>query len=188
MSVRTRFTVTVVVIVAVTAALFASLSIVALDRTLRSNFAARLNSATQAIASTVDVHRGRISIDADDLRSLAWLHANTPFAVYDPNGRQVGGDPAPSAAQLLTLRTAVSPVTRNGRAYGSVTAWQSDAWIGQFDRDAALVSIVVGLVLVALAIIASRRVATRVLAPVDRIASLAESLEARDSEIGRAHV
>ncbi len=180
MSIRTRFTVTVVAIVAVTAALFASLSIVVLDRTLRSNFIDRLHSGAQAIATTVNVHHGRISLDPSDLRTLNSLQADTPFGVYDAAGRQIAGDTAPTAAQsALTQRVRV-PVTRDNHSFGTVAVWQSSEWIDDFDRTAAMVSVLIGLFLVVLGAIASRRVARRVLAPVEHIASLAERIEGHE--------
>jgi signal transduction histidine kinase len=177
-SIRTRFTVTVVAIVAITVALFASLSIVVLDQTLRSGFEARLRTTAQTIATTVDVHHGRIELDPSDLRSLASLHADTPFAVHDLAGRQLAGQSPP--ASMNGFRSSTVPVTRADEQFGSVTVWQSDVWIGEFDRDAAIVSLAVGLLLIALGVIASRRVARRVLAPVDDIASLAERIEGHD--------
>ncbi|HZY97297.1 MAG TPA: HAMP domain-containing sensor histidine kinase [Candidatus Cybelea sp.] len=178
MSVRARFTVTVVTIVAVTVALFASLSIVALDRTLRSGFEARLHSNAQAIATAVDVHEGRISLDPSDLRALDAIHADMPFGVYASDGTQVAGDaPPPRQGGVQTSSVAVK---RGDRTFGRVMVWQSDLWIGEFDRDAAIVSIGVGLLLIALGIIASRRVAQRVLAPLSEIASLAERIESYD--------
>jgi signal transduction histidine kinase len=180
MSVRTRFTITVVAVIAVTVALFATLSIVSIDRALRSSLDARLRSAAQTIATTVDVHQGRISVDAGDLRSLAGLHAEIPFAVYDLDGRQIAGDALPASAQSQELRTITVPVARSRNTYGSVTVWQSEAWIGDFDRDAALISLGIGALLIALGAMISRRVAGRVLAPLARIASLAERIEGRD--------
>ncbi|MBV8721894.1 MAG: hypothetical protein JO277_07075, partial [Candidatus Eremiobacteraeota bacterium] len=61
MSVRQRFAVTVAAVIAVTVALFATLSILAIDRALRQSFNARLLSAAGAVAATADVHGGRIS-------------------------------------------------------------------------------------------------------------------------------
>jgi signal transduction histidine kinase len=171
--------VTVVAVVAITVVLFASLSIIALDRTLRSGFSSRLRSDARAIATTVDVHNGTISLDPSDLRSLASLHAETSFAVYDSDGKRVGGD-ATASPQPHGLQSATVPVIRESRSFGSVTVWQSDAWIDDFDRDAAVVSSIVGLLVIALGAFTSRRVATRVLAPVAEIASLAERIEARD--------
>jgi signal transduction histidine kinase len=179
-SVRTRFTITVVAIVAVTVALFATLSIVALDRVLRSGFDSRLRSVAQTIATTVDVHDGRPSLDPSDLRSLASMHADMPFALYDSNGRQTAGDAPPVSARARGLESLSVPVVRDGQTVGKVTVWQSALWIGEFDRNAAIVSLTIGLLLVALGAIASRRVAARVLAPVADIASLAERIEAYD--------
>jgi signal transduction histidine kinase len=162
-SLRTRFIVTVVAIVAVTATLFASLSIVVLDRTLRSNFIDRLHSGAQTIASTVDVHHGRISLDPSDLRTLNSLQADTPFGVYDAGGRQIAGDTPPTAAQSALKQRVTVPVTRDNHTFGTVAVWQSNEWIGDFDRTAAMVSVGIGLFLVVLGAIASLRVARRVL-------------------------
>jgi signal transduction histidine kinase len=178
MSIRARFTVTVVAIMAVTIALFASLSIVALDRTLRSGLESRLRSAAQTIALTVDVHDGRISVDAGDLRSITSLNAGTPFAVYGSDGRLIAG--TPPSSQARGLQTAEVPVTRDDRTLGHVAVWQSDLWIGEFARNAAIVSLGIGLLLIGLGAIVSRRVAERVLAPVGGIASLAERIEAHE--------
>ncbi|MGA8476091.1 MAG: HAMP domain-containing sensor histidine kinase [Candidatus Cybelea sp.] len=180
MSVRARFAITVATIVAVTAVLFAGLSIVALDRALRSGFEARLHSDAQAIATAVDVHHGRISLDPSDLRALGSLHADTPFAVYGADGAQIAGNRLPSSASRSGLQSASVSVKRGARTFGTVTVWQSGLWIGEFDRDAAIVSIAVGLLLIAFGIVASRRVARRVLAPVGEIASLAERIEGHD--------
>ncbi len=180
MSVRARFTITVATIVAVTVALFATLSIVALDRTMRFGLQGRLHSDAQTIATAVDVHGGRVSLDPSDLRALGTLHADTPFAVYNAAGTQVGGDPFPAGAARSGLQTTSVTVARDGRTYGTVTVWQAAAWIDEFARDAAIVSIAVGLLLIALGIVVSRRVAARVLAPVGEIASLAERIEGND--------
>jgi signal transduction histidine kinase len=179
-SVRTRFTITVVAIVAATVCLFASLSIVALDRSLRSGFHGRLRSDAEAIATTVDVHNGHISLDANDIRSLAPLHAEASYVIYDRRGNRVAGDSPPISPRSRTVSMAVAPVNREGQAFGNVVVWQSDLWIREFDRDAAIVSLVVGTLLILLGGFVSRRVAARVLAPVAEIASLAEGIEAYD--------
>lgn len=178
MSIRARFTVTVVAIVALTIALFASLSIVALDRTLRSSLDSRLRTSGQTIAMAVDVHHGELSIDANDLRSISSVNAGTAFAVYAIDGRLVAGSAPPANAH--GWQAASVPITRGGRTFGNVIVWQPRLWIGEFDRDAAIVSLGVGLLLIALGAIVSRRVAQRVLAPVGEIASLAERIEAYD--------
>lgn len=178
MSIRSRFTVTVVAIMALTIALFATLSIVAIDRTLRSSLASRLHTSAQTIAMAVDVHHGEVSIDTTDLESIGSLNAGIPYAVYANDGRTLAGRVPPPGARGLTFATV--PIARGDRTYGKVVVWQPGLWIGDFDRDAAIVSLGVGLLLIGLGAIVSRRVAQRVLAPVGEIASLAERIEAYD--------
>ena len=178
MSVRTRFTVTVVTIVAVTVILFATLSIVALDRALRTGFHDRLRTDAQTIAAAVDVHNGAIAVDPGDLRALAWLHADTPFVVFRNDGTVAAGNAPP--VDTRGFESAAVAVVRDNREYGHVVVWQSSLWIAEFDRDAGLVSLAVGALLIASSVIASRRVARRVLAPLSNIASLAERIESRD--------
>lgn len=179
MSIRARFTVTVVAMMAVTIALFAVLWIVALDRTLRSGLNARLHATAQAIAVAVDVHHGEPSLDASDLRSIASVHPDTDFALYGSDGKLVAGETPPRAG-AAGLASAEIAIVREGRSYGRVVVWQQNAWIGEFDRDAAIISLGVGLLLIGLGGIVSRRVAQRVLAPAGEIASLAERIEAHD--------
>jgi len=179
-SIRTRFTITVAAIVAVTVVLFSTVSIVALDRTLRSDFSGRLRATAQAIATIIDVHDGRVTLDLADLRSLAPVQAGLPFAVYDAAGKEIAGSSVPANAAVAGVAMASVPIVREGRNLGTVTVWQSSLWIDEFDREAALVSFVVGLLLIALGIVASGRVAKRVLAPIAEIAALAERIESFD--------
>jgi signal transduction histidine kinase len=179
-SIRTRFTITVVAAIAITVVLFATLSIAVIDRALRSGFQSRLLTTAQAIAATIDVHHGRIEVDANDLMQLATLHADTPFSVQDGAERHIAGDTLATGAQGLEVLS--TPVVRHGIQAGSVTVWQSDLWIADFDRDAAIVSLGVGLLLVGLGIMASRRAVTAALSPLERIALLAERIEGHDLE------
>ncbi|MBV8332798.1 MAG: HAMP domain-containing protein [Candidatus Eremiobacteraeota bacterium] len=180
MSVRQRFAVTVAAVIAVTVALFATLSILAIDRALRQSFNARLLSAAGAVAATADVHGGRISLDAGDLRQLAAIHEDTPFSINAPDGTPLGGTPVPANPQAHSITAVSVPVAHDGRVFGTVTVWQSDAWIGDFERDAAIVSAVVGLFLVGIGVAVSNRVAKTALEPLDRVASLAEQIEGHD--------
>ncbi|HEY1975866.1 MAG TPA: HAMP domain-containing sensor histidine kinase [Candidatus Baltobacteraceae bacterium] len=159
MSVRNRFAVTVAAVIAVTVALFATLSIVALDRALRSSFAARLRTAAQAVSTTADVHHDVISVDAGDLRELAALHEDTPFSIVDVDGKLLGGTPLPASPRQHSLFTVTVPIDRGGRTLGYATVWQSDAWIVDFERDAAILSAVMGLLLIALGVTLSAPVA-----------------------------
>jgi signal transduction histidine kinase len=177
-SVRSRFTTTVVAIVVATVILFAVPAIVALDRTLRTGLDARLHSSAQAIAMTVDVHRGRISLDANDLITISRLRADAPFAVYSSDGRLLAGNPPGPNARSLAGATAT--IVHDDRTAGTAQVWQSTDWIADFDRDAVILSLIIGGALTALAAVLSGRVARQVLAPANRIASLAESIEAKD--------
>jgi two-component system, OmpR family, sensor kinase len=179
-SIRARFTLTVVIVVTISVVLFATLSIVTLDRTLRSTFMARLRDGAATVAATVDVHGGEAALDFGDLQQLAPLHAGLPFAVFDRDGKQIAGDVLLSKRQTMNLQTVTVPIVRNGQAYGHVAVWQTSQWIDDYDRTAAVVSLVIGGLLIALAAVASRRVAQRVLAPVANIASLAERIEGDD--------
>jgi signal transduction histidine kinase len=185
MTIRTRLAATVVGSIAITVALFATLSIVAIDRALRSSFQARLLTTAQAIATTVDYHGGQLEADESDLRKLANIRG-TPFAVFDVRGTRVAGEEPPAQQQLRGLGVVNVPMYRGGSTVGAVSVWQSNLWIGDFDRDAAIVSVGVGLLLVAFGTLLSRRVVGTALAPLQRIASLAEQIEARDLS-GRLH-
>jgi signal transduction histidine kinase len=179
-SIHNRIAITVAAVIAVTVALFATLSIVVMDRALRSSFAARLRTTAQAVSTTADVHHHRLKVDASDLRELAALHEDTPFAIVRHDGTLVGGNPLPETPRAHGLFTVTVPVIRKGVDYGSVTVWQSDLWIGDFDRDAAIVSAAVGLLLIGIGVALSSRVAQSALAPAERIASLAETIEGHD--------
>jgi len=174
---RLARTVAVAILAAVT--LFAAVSIYSVDRALRYGFDSRLLTMAQAMATAVDVHHGKLSVDAKDLAELQTLHAGVPFAILDPGGRLIAGD-VPPAPQTGGLRISSAPVLREGVSYGSVTVWQPDVWIRDFDRTAALISLAVGVVLLALGTLAARRAATVALAPLERVASLSERIEAHD--------
>jgi signal transduction histidine kinase len=157
-NVRSRFALTVAAVVALTVAIFATLSIIAMHRSLSASVLARLRTAAQAVATTADYHHGRVSVDAGDLRTLSSIHADTPFAVFDNAGAQVGGN-TPPAAPASGLLSVTVPIVQGGRTVGSVRAWQSDLPIRDFDRDAVIVSTVLGLLLIAGSVVLARRVA-----------------------------
>jgi signal transduction histidine kinase len=176
-SVRSRFTMTVVAIVVATVVLFAVPAIVALDRTLRTGLDARLHSSAQAIAMTVDVHHGRVTLDANDLQTISRLRADAPFAVYTGDGGLLAGNPP--AANVHGFATARAPITHDDQTVGTAQVWQSTDWINDFDRDAVILSLVIGGILTGLAAVLSGRVTRQVLAPAQRVALLAESIEAQ---------
>jgi signal transduction histidine kinase len=178
MSVRGRLARTVAIAILLSVTLFATVSVIAMDRALRSGLDERLMTMAQAMATAVDVHHGKLSVDATDLIELQSLHAGVPFAIVNPDGAVLAGEPVPAAQSGLNFARA--PVSRKGIAYGSVVVWQPDTWIRDFDRTAALVSLAVGIVLVVLGTLAARRAASVALAPLERLATLAERIEARD--------
>lgn len=157
MTLRRRFALTVAAVIAVTVTLFATLSIVVLDRTFRSASQARLHTAANAMATTVDVHFGRLSVDAGDLRQMAAMHGETPFSLVAADGRVLGGAPAPRSVGSVSLVSV--PIVRSGRTYGNVVVWEPNAWIGDFDRAAAIVSAIAGILLIAAGVAISVRVA-----------------------------
>ena len=79
MSVRDRLARTVAIAILAAVTLFATLSIIGIDRALRSGFDERLMTMAQAMATAVDVHHGKVSVDAGDLVELQTLHAGAPF-------------------------------------------------------------------------------------------------------------
>ncbi|HTA38799.1 MAG TPA: HAMP domain-containing sensor histidine kinase [Candidatus Acidoferrales bacterium] len=178
MSVRDRLARTVAIAILAAVTVFATVSVIAIDRALRLGFDDRLMTMAQAMATAVDVHHGNLSVDANDLVELQTLHSGVPFAILNPSGVTIAGETPP--AQTGGLHFARAPVLRKGVAYGSVLVWQPDLWIRDFDRTAALVSLAVGVVLVVLGTLAARRAATVALAPLERLATLAERIEARD--------
>jgi signal transduction histidine kinase len=177
-SVRDRLARTVAIAILAAVTVFATVSVIAIDRALRVGFDDRLMTMAQAMATAVDVHHGRVSVDASDLVEMQTLHAGVPFAIADRSGAAIAGEQPPP--QTGSLHFARAPVLRKGVVYGSVVVWQPDLWIRDFDRTAALVSLAVGAVLVVLGTLAARRAATVALAPLERLATLAERIEARD--------
>jgi signal transduction histidine kinase len=177
-SIRARLAATIVGSIAIAVALFATLSIVAIDRALRSSFQARLHTTAAAISTAADFRDGRLEVDAGDLRALDALRGTTPFAIFDARGATLAGEAPPP--HLGNLRVVSLPVERHGRIVGSVSVWQSTLWIDDFDRDAAVISLAIGLLLIGFGVVLSRRVVRRALNPLERIASLAEAIEGRD--------
>jgi two-component system, OmpR family, sensor kinase len=178
-TVRARFALTVAAVVAITVALYATVSIVAIDGSLRSGFTARLTTTAQAMTAAVDVHHGVVSVDAGDLAQLAALRHGTAFAIIGTTGSQIAGDPL-SARPSTGVRSIDIAVVRAGKTYGSIVVWEPDAWITDVDRIAALVSVAIGLVLLSVGALVSQRVARTALAPLESIASLAERIEGHD--------
>ncbi len=180
MSIRARVARTVVALVAIAVVIFGGVSFFVVDRTLRSSFHAQLDTLVRAVANTVDVKHGRVSIDRGDLVQISFLHPGLPFALFDSSHRRVLGDLMPPPARRSGIEVVTVPLFRDGHLYGWVAGWEPNAWIGAFDRGLLLGILALGAALVGAGIVFSRRTAAAALAPLDDIAALAERIEAHD--------
>ncbi len=178
MTLRQRLSIAVVGAIGIALALFASISIVAIDRTLRRTLDERLATTARAIETSLDVHHGRISIDGDDRAQIATLRARARASVLDATGRPLLGDPPPPANAGLYVVSV--PVVHQGVVVGRVAAWRSDASIGDFDRIAVLVSLAIAAALLLAGLGAARWAADAALEPLVEFAALAERIEGRD--------
>ncbi len=180
MNLRRRIVLTTTVLLTTTSLLFAIISLVSFDRTLRSDTSATLFTLARAVGQVIDSRHGHVSVDAGDRAQIATLHGpNQHVAVLDAQGRLVFGEPVPQGNErrgLLFGQTTV--LHQNGS--GKVVTWQSDAWILAIDRTLIAIFAMAGFVLVAVGALISRVLAQRILDPVERIASVAEQIEARD--------
>ncbi len=180
MSIRARFIIAVVGTLAVALALFAGLSIVAIDRTLHSSLDSNLNTTAQAIAAAIDVDRGEPRPDSGDLQQISTLRASARAAIVDSRGKIIAGDAPVNLRGLKETRVAVARIVRQGKYVGDVIAWRSDDWIDEMDRIAMLISLAVGALVLATGALVAYRVADTIVAPIDRVALLMERIEGRD--------
>ncbi len=182
MSLRHRIALTITLLVAATSIVFATISLAVLDRTLRAELDAKLNTLALAVGEIADVHHGILSVDARDIRQIKDLHGpDVHVAVLDRRGRVVYGEVAPPASQSANYRFArTTKIDMTTAGFGTVVTWQSDRWIADVRRASLLTFALVGLALVLVAAFFSRALANAMLGPVERIAALAEAIEARD--------
>jgi two-component system, OmpR family, sensor kinase len=181
-SLRHRIALTITLLVAVTSVVFAAISLAVLDRTLRAELDAKLTTLALAVGEIADVHHGVLSVDSRDAKQIERLHGpDEHVAVIDRHGHLVYGEALPNAAQSLGYRFArTSNIDMTTSGFGTVVTWQNDRWIAEVQRASLLTSALVGLVLVIVAAFLSRALANAMLEPVERIAALAEQIEARD--------
>ena len=181
MSIRTRFVLAIVISLALALAVFASLSVMAIDRALRSSLDTNLTTTAQAIAGTIDEEHGRPSPDPSDSAQIETLQKSARAAVLDASGSLVAGDLPPKTRDARDeLSFASAPIVRKGRVIGEVQAWRSNDWIDELDREAILVSLLVGLLVLCAGALVAYRVAGTIVAPLDRVARLMERIEGRD--------
>ena len=182
MSLRRRIALTVTALVAVTSMVFASISLAVLDRTLRAELDAKLTTLALAVGEIADVHHGVLSVDARDILQIERLHGpDEHVAVLDRRGRLVYGEALPDSSERANYRFArTTKLDMTTAGFGSVVTWQSDRWIADVRRASLVTFALVGLMLVVIAAFFSRALANAMLGPVERIAALAEQIEARD--------
>jgi len=181
-SLRRRIALTVTALVAVTSIVFASISLAVLDRTLRAELDAKLTTLALAVGEIADVHHGVLSVDARDILQIERLHGpDEHVAVLDRRGRLVYGEALPDSSERANYRFArTTKLDMTTAGFGSVVTWQSDRWIADVRRASLVTFALVGLMLVVIAAFFSRALANAMLGPVERIAALAEQIEARD--------
>lgn len=182
MSLRRRITLSIIALLAATSIAFSGISLAVLDRTLRAQVDAKLMTLALAIGQIVDDHHNMADVDADDVAQIRNLHtADEHLAVLDRNGRLVYGEKLPPVESQNSFRFArTTRLAQTTSGLGTVVTWQSDRWIADVRRASLLTFTLVGLALIAAAALLSRALADAVLGPVERIARLAEQIEARD--------
>jgi signal transduction histidine kinase len=180
MNLRRRIVLTTSLLLVVSCVLFTVASLAALDRALKQEADKRLNTIADAIAQVVDFHYGHLSIDADDRSQIAALHGpEQHYAVLDAHRHLVAGEAVPAGVAARGVRFATTSRLHE-HGIGTIVVWQGDAWIARIDRELLLTFVAAGFILVVIGAAMSRLLADRILRPVERIASLAEQIEADD--------
>ncbi len=193
MSIRTRIVVAVVAAAALATILFAAISVVSIDRVLRTTLDTRLRVTALAVGGSIDVIGGRPHPDADDLGQTATLRRDINEAIVDLDGRVLAGDRPPVSGIPVQnptfvngsvldepIRLLMQPIVRNGRTAGGVLVWRSSDWIDDVDRAMLAVFTVLGLAVIGLGVLFARLAADKIVAPIERIAALAARIEAKD--------
>lgn len=164
--------------------LFAAVAVIAIDRALRSSLDERLATAAQASSAFIDIHHGRIEIDADDRKQFeGLLGVQADGAVFDAQGRLLLSNTASLPQSIYVLaapglperyvsagsgegayRAYALPVRHERRRVGTIVIWRPSDWIEEFDRSAAIAFGVAALVIAALALVVGSAVTNRALA------------------------
>jgi signal transduction histidine kinase len=152
-----------------------------MDRTLRGSLDARLATAAKAAAGFVDVHKGRIAIDADDREQFLDVTGTDvggvvldraskillSTATRPPRGIAALDGAAPKFATLgrgdSVVRAFAFPLKRDGKRFGTVVVWRSSDWIEETDRNTIVAFAAGALLIAALALIAGSAITRRAL-------------------------
>jgi signal transduction histidine kinase len=169
---RSRLAVTYAALIVAALFVFAGISVVAIDRTLRSTMDARLNTEAHAAAALIDVQNGTVFADADDRRQfLTLIAAGDDGLIRDASGRIILSSAAKPPASILalapaaggyrtvgraenTLRVLVLPMMRRGAQVGTVIVWRASDWIEETDQGAAIAFAAAALLIALIAVFA----------------------------------
>ena len=180
--------------------IFAVIALAVVDRAQWNALDRQLESTARALRVVGDVRGGHLTVDAGDREQFAIIAgAKGNAAVIASDGSvAIGSDDrmaqalvalteragAPSystvQAGAMCVRVFVDPIVVNGERVGATLSWGDVGTIGALDRSVAAGFAVAIPLFVALAVLAGSEIARRGLAPVDRIATLASEIEARD--------
>ena len=178
---RTRLAAAYVAIMFAGLLLFAALAVIAIDGALRSSLDSRLTTEANATKTFIDVHDGKVAIDADDKRQfLSVLGVASNGLVLDPSGQLLLSSTARPPAALLTaapnivgyfdagrgdsaVRAYASPIVHDGIRLGTVIIWRSSGLIAQTVRGAAIAFGLGAIVIAVLALLAGNLVTNRAL-------------------------
>lgn len=161
--------------------LFAAAAVFAIDRAQRATLDARLQTAARAASQFVDVHGGRVALDADDREQIAQvIGADANAAVLNQNGSLAFATTTrvlPELRRSYTwhggfvdsgrgegeLRAFVLPIAQHGSAAGAIVVWSGSDWINEADRNFAIALGAGALLIAALALVAGNVVTRRAL-------------------------
>jgi len=188
---------------------FAVVALETVDRAQHRALDAQLGSTADALRIVGDDDGGRLTVDAKDRAQFetiadtkvdaAIAGATVEAAIVAPDGAVLASNDAVRARLLSrvalhaepgsfltiraagnTLRTFVDPILAGGKPIGYALTWSDVAPIGAVDHRVALAFAIAIPLIAAIAILAGGGIARRGLAPLDRIATLASEIEARD--------
>lgn len=161
--------------------IFAAIAVVAIDADLASTLDARLATDARASATFVDVHHGRITVDAGDrMQFLTILGPGGSGIVMSPAGKVLLSTVVRAPRELLALngsplgartvgsgdekvRAFVEPIVSGGTRVGTVVLWRESDWIDETAVRALIAFIAAALVIAAIAWWAGGAIADRAL-------------------------
>jgi signal transduction histidine kinase len=151
------------------------------DRAQRATLDARLQTGARAVSQFVDVHHGRVDLDADDRAQIAnVIGADANAAVLNQNGTLAFATTTRLLPDLRTsrvwrsgfldsgsgvarLRAFALPVLEHGEHAGTIVVWAGSNWIDEADKNFAIALAAGALLIAGLALVAGSIVTRRAL-------------------------